>query len=35
LGKAEKRWRRMNGYALILNLIEGVRFKDGIMDSAA
>jgi transposase-like protein len=33
--QAEKHWRRMNGHALILKLIEGVKFKDGIMDLAA
>lgn len=33
--QAEKHWRRMNGHALILKLIEGIKFKDGIMDLAA
>jgi hypothetical protein len=33
--QAEKHWRRINGHALILKLIEGVRVKDGIIDSAA
>lgn len=33
--QAEKHWRRMNGHALILKLIEGVKFTDGIMDLAA
>lgn len=33
--QAEKHWRRMNGHALILKLIEGVRFIDGVMDLAA
>ena len=33
--QAEKHWRRMNGHELILNLIEGVKFTDGIMDIAA
>lgn len=33
--QAEKHWRRMNGHALILKLIEGVKFKDGMIDLAA
>ena len=33
--QAEKHWRRMNGHALILKLIEGVKFKDGVIDLAA
>jgi len=33
--QAEKHWRRMNGHALILKLLEGVKFTDGIMDLAA
>jgi len=33
--QAEKHWRRMNGHALILKLIEGAKFTDGIMDLAA
>ena len=28
---AEKNWRRLNGYQLITKLVEGYRFKDGIM----
>ena len=33
--QAEKHWRRMNGHELILKLIEGFKFTDGIMDIAA
>jgi transposase-like protein len=33
--QAEKHWRRMSGHTLIVKLIEGVKFTDGIMDVAA
>lgn len=33
--QAEKHWRRMNGHALLIKLIEGVKFTNGIMDVAA
>jgi hypothetical protein len=33
--QAEKHWRRINGHALILKLIAGAKFKDGILDIAA
>jgi transposase-like protein len=33
--QAETHWRRMNGHALILKLIAGAKFKDGILDVAA
>lgn len=32
---AQKRWRRLDGYHLILKLIEGVKFTDGIIEDAA
>jgi len=32
---AEKRWRRLNGSALLPDVIRGVRFVDGIKDQAA
>ena len=32
---AEKRWRRLNGTALLPEVIRGVRFVDGIMELAA
>jgi transposase-like protein len=32
---AEKRWRRLNGSALLPEVIEGVRFVDGIREQAA
>jgi len=32
---AEKRWRRLNGALLIRDLIEGVKFKDGVKVDAA
>jgi transposase-like protein len=36
LGKsAEKRWRRLNGYQKIIQLIQGIKFTDGIMQDAA
>ncbi len=28
---AEKTWRRLNGHQLIIKLMEGYRFQDGIM----
>jgi len=33
--QAEKHWRRMNGHALILKIIEGAKFKDGLLEIAA
>ena len=33
--EAEKRWRRLNGHALIAKVIEGVKFTDGEMEEAA
>jgi hypothetical protein len=33
--QVKKHWRKMNGHALILKLIEGIKFKDGITDLAA
>jgi len=32
---AEKRWRRLNGQELILEVIRGVKFVDGIKEIAA
>ena len=32
---AEKRWRRLNGSALLPDVIHGVRFVDGIKEQAA
>jgi putative transposase len=32
---AEKRWRRLNGHQQIINLIQGKKFIDGIMQEAA
>lgn len=32
---AQKRWRRLNGHALIIPLIEGKTFKDGLLQDAA
>ena len=32
---AEKRWRRLNGSALLPKTIRGVRFVDGIKEKAA
>ncbi len=32
---AEKRWRRLNGSALLPDVIRGVRFVDGIKELAA
>ena len=33
--EAEKRWRRIDGYRLILKLLAGVSFEDGIEAEAA
>ena len=33
--EAEKHWRRLNGHKLIVKVIEGVGFVDGIMQEAA
>jgi putative transposase len=33
--EAEKHWRRLNGHKLILKVIEGTKFVDGIMQMAA
>lgn len=33
--EAEKKWRRLNGHALIAKVIEGVRFTDGEIEVAA
>jgi len=33
--EAEKRWRRIDGYPLILKLLAGVRFEDGVEAKAA
>jgi len=33
--QAEKHWRRLNGYDLIPKVVEGVRFVDGVLDTAA
>lgn len=33
--QAEKHWRRLNGYHLIPQVIQGVVFKDGILEKAA
>ena len=32
---AEKRWRRLNGHELIIPLLEGRSFPDGILQPAA
>ncbi|MFZ0627394.1 MAG: IS256 family transposase [Acidimicrobiia bacterium] len=32
---AQKRWRRLNGHALILPLLEGKTFQDGLLQDAA
>jgi len=32
---AEQRWRRLNGHALIPEVIRGVQFTDGVMNQAA
>ena len=28
--EAEKHWRRLDGYKLVMKVLTGVRFKDGI-----
>lgn len=33
--QAEKHWRKLNAHKLILKLIEGATFKDGVLDKAA
>lgn len=33
--QAEKHWRRINGYELIPKIIQGIRFKDGVLEQAA
>jgi putative transposase len=33
--EAEKHWRRLNGHKLILKVIAGVQFVDGVMQEAA
>ncbi len=33
--EAEKKWRRLNGHALIAKVIEGVKFSDGEIEVAA
>jgi len=33
--EAEKRWRKIDGYQLIVKLLEGVRFEDGVATEAA
>jgi hypothetical protein len=33
--EAEKRWRRINGYAQIVHILEGKRFIDGELKKAA
>lgn len=30
---AEKKWRRLNGYRLVVKVLEGVRFIDGIEEN--
>jgi transposase-like protein len=32
---AQKRWRRLNGHALIIPLLQGKQFKDGLLQDAA
>ena len=32
---AEKRWRKLNGHERIIQLLEGRKFVDGIMQEAA
>lgn len=32
---AQKRWRRLNGHALILSLLQGKTFQDGLLQDAA
>ena len=33
--QAEKHWRRLNGHELILSLLEGGEFVDGVLKKAA
>ena len=33
--QAERHWRRLNGHQLIADVIQGVRFKDGVLGKAA
>jgi len=33
--QAEKHWRKLNKHELVLKVIEGVKFVDGIMNEAA
>ena len=33
--EAEKRWRKLNGYQLIIKVISGIRFEDGLERKAA
>ncbi len=33
--EAEKHWRRINGYELIVKVFDGVRFKNGIEEEKA
>lgn len=33
--QAEKHWRRLNGYELIPKVIQGIKFKDGLLEEAA
>ena len=33
--QAEKHWQRLHRYQLILKVIEGVKFVDGVMQKAA
>jgi len=33
--QAEKHWRKLNAHTLILKLIEGATFTDGVLDIAA
>jgi len=32
---AEKRWRRLNGHEMIVHVIEGRTFQDGLLQDAA
>ena len=32
---AEKRWRKLQGYKLLVEVITGIRFTDGIRDTDA
>jgi len=33
--EAQKRWRRIDGYQLIVKLLQGVKFEDGVAAEAA